>query len=100
MTKARELFTALLQAMSVTVLAGAPLVSFAQTAEKDESRLDEIVVTAEKRSESLQNVPIAITAMHADLLEAKGIVSTADLASLAPGLVGIESNGYALPHIR
>jgi iron complex outermembrane receptor protein len=87
-----------MSATEVTAAQKTPLVS--APAVSDESRLDEIVVTAEKRSESLQNVPIAITAMHADLLEAKGVVSTADLASLAPGLVGIESNGYALPHIR
>src|ERR1035437_5740592 len=35
--------------------------------------LEEIVVTAEKRSENIQNVPIAITAFTAETLRSKGL---------------------------
>jgi iron complex outermembrane recepter protein len=93
-------FFALVASASVAVLAVVPLVGFAQTAQKDESQLEDIVVTAQKRSESLQDVPIAITSVNAAGLDNKGIVSIADLSSLSAGLLGLDSNGYALPHIR
>ena len=48
--------------------------------------LDEIIVTAEKRSQNLQDVPIAITAFSADRLERSGIESSTDLEMVTPGL--------------
>src|SRR5579875_1166223 len=46
----------------------------------------EIVVTAEKRPEGLQNVPIAITAVSGQTLEKAGIVQVGDLTQLVPSL--------------
>ncbi len=46
----------------------------------------EIVVTARKREESLQDVPIAITALGEKTLESARIESIADVAKLTPGL--------------
>ena len=49
--------------------------------------LEEVVVTAQKREESLQSVPLAVTAMGAEQLEALGITSLSRLADAAvPGL--------------
>src|SRR5687768_17902449 len=48
--------------------------------------LEEIVVTARKREESLQETPIAISAFTADALERQQITSTADLDQVAPNL--------------
>ncbi|MGX4675638.1 TonB-dependent receptor domain-containing protein [SAR92 clade bacterium H246] len=48
--------------------------------------LDEILVTAQKREQSLQDVPLAITAFDAGVLAAKGIDSAADLQFSVPGL--------------
>ena len=48
--------------------------------------LDEIVVTAEKRAEGLQNIPIAITALEGDTLEQAGVTAVGDLVQLAPSL--------------
>ncbi len=50
------------------------------------SVLDEIVVTAQKKSENLQNVPIAITAITGDQLSSKGIRSLDEAASRVPNL--------------
>lgn len=40
--------------------------------------LEEIVVTARKRAESMQDVPIAVTAMNGDQLDAQGLFSLQD----------------------
>ena len=48
--------------------------------------LDEIIVTAEKREQNLQDVPVAISAFSADMLEARGISTPQDLQLSVPGL--------------
>jgi iron complex outermembrane receptor protein len=53
----------------------------------DSQRITEIVVTAQRREERLQDVPIAVQAMDAATLQAMSITNTQDLGALAPGLV-------------
>ena len=48
--------------------------------------LEEVVVTAQKRSQNIQNVPIAITAFTADALKAKGISDIHQLSNLTPNV--------------
>ena len=48
--------------------------------------LQEVVVTAQKREERLQDVPVAVTAIGEDQLIARDISSVTDLGSLAPNL--------------
>ncbi len=50
------------------------------------SGVDEIVVTAQKREQNLQDVPIAISALSPAYLEKRQITSVADLSGLAPNL--------------
>ncbi|UVO49678.1 TonB-dependent receptor [Sphingomonas sp. SUN019] len=47
----------------------------------------DIVVTAQRREESLQDVPISITALSGDTLTAAGIQDTERLSTLTPGLL-------------
>jgi iron complex outermembrane receptor protein len=49
--------------------------------------VDEIVVTAQKRTQSLQNVPIVVTTVSRQLLQDTGIKDIKDLALLTPGLL-------------
>lgn len=49
-------------------------------------QLDEIVVTARKQSERLQDVPLAISAFGAEEMQQRGIREVADLSSVTPGL--------------
>jgi outer membrane receptor protein involved in Fe transport len=49
--------------------------------------VDEIVVTAQKRVQSLQDVPIVVTTVSRQLLQDTGIKDIKDLALLTPGLV-------------
>lgn len=48
--------------------------------------LEEIVVTARKRQETLQESPVAISALSAESLKEQGIQSTRDLQQTVPGL--------------
>src|SRR6202051_1586785 len=56
------------------------------TAHADENALEEIVVTAQKRSEDVQQGPIAITAISAETLKEKGITSIDQLSNFAPNV--------------
>lgn len=63
--------------------------------------LEEIIVTAQKRAENAQDVPIAITAVSADDLVATGRTSTIALNTVVPTInftTGVA--GFALPRIR
>ncbi|WP_295873051.1 TonB-dependent receptor [uncultured Zhongshania sp.] len=48
--------------------------------------LEEILVTARKRSENIQETPVAITAFSGDALRAQGILTAQDLAKSVPSL--------------
>lgn len=70
------------------------------TAQSELSQLDEIVVTAQKRSERLLDVPMSITATSGEELSNAGISSTGGLQQISPGLVTV-NNGLAFtPAIR
>jgi iron complex outermembrane receptor protein len=60
----------------------------------------EIVVTAQKREENLQDVPISISAFSGDELEARGVTSPTALAAITPGLTYNNLVGYSLVYIR
>ena len=48
--------------------------------------LEEVIVTAQKKAESLQDTPISLTAFGAERLETDGINSLADIGSKVPSL--------------
>ncbi|MEM9015144.1 MAG: TonB-dependent receptor [Pseudomonadota bacterium] len=50
------------------------------------AQLDEIVVTAQKKEESLQDAPLSVAAYTEDTLEAQGVRSLTDLSIQAPSL--------------
>lgn len=59
----------------------------AQTPAADAPRtVDEIVVTAQKRTQSLQDVPIVVTAVNAQQLQDAGVRDIKDLTVVTPGL--------------
>jgi iron complex outermembrane recepter protein len=71
--------------------------TFAQGAS---AQLEEIVVTAQKRAESVQEVPIAINAFSGELLANTGITDTEDLGMVTPGLVMNQGGVASSPFIR
>ena len=60
------------------------------------SNLEEIIVTAQKREQSLIEVPLAVGAISGATLEAKGVESVADLEFSLPSLVIAENSGGGL----
>lgn len=53
---------------------------------KKSMQIEEVVVTARKRDESLQEVPVAVTAVSTEEMAANNIANIADLAKIAPSL--------------
>ncbi len=62
--------------------------------------IEEIVVTAQKREEYLQDVPIMINAFSGEKLDAFGIENTADLQRITPGLSYTYTYGYSVIYRR
>src|SRR5437764_2211642 len=51
-----------------------------------QEKLQEVVVTAERREENIQNVPIAITAVTTETLRSKGVTDIHALSNLTPNV--------------
>ena len=62
--------------------------------------LEEIIVTAQRREESLQDVPIAVAALTAESLEITGVDSTRDLPQVVPSVQFTRSGASGLIFIR
>jgi iron complex outermembrane receptor protein len=74
-------------ALAAVAIAGLPCkAAAAAEGAKASATIEEIVVTARKREESLQDVPMAVTAVTARTIEQRGIRDTKDLFSVTPGL--------------
>ncbi|RZK03334.1 MAG: TonB-dependent receptor, partial [Novosphingobium sp.] len=82
----------LLASTAITIGIGLPLQALAQTSEGTVG-LEEIVVTAQKREQSLQDVPIAVTAVTQENLQANRIFTVNDLSAVAPGVTVKPSAG-------
>jgi len=80
-----------------TCLIAAAMVAAANTQAQG---IEEIVVTAQRRAENLQEVPVAITALTGQALASSGISTTADLSAVTPGLVMTSSLARAQPYLR
>jgi iron complex outermembrane receptor protein len=79
-----------------------PLSARADAPAASDNELDEIVVTARLRTESLQQVPVAVTAFSAKALQDAGVRDYGDFVALTPNvsLVEAESVGQSFLTIR
>ncbi|MFL2723555.1 MAG: TonB-dependent receptor [Gammaproteobacteria bacterium] len=59
-----------------------------------ENAIEEVFVTAEKRSESVQDISQAVTAISSDEIESKNITSFVDLSAIVPGVTVAKNEGY------
>jgi outer membrane receptor protein involved in Fe transport len=84
-----DIRTAALAAATSGLIMLAPGVVGAQDArgERDALALEEITVTARRREESLQEVPLSITAFSNDQIQRAGISGFGDVAKLTPSLM-------------
>jgi len=67
--------------------------------DKNEMFLEEVIVTAQKRESSLQDTPIAMTAMTGEMLEKIGIRTIEDFQFFVPG-VTVTNDSMAIVNIR
>jgi iron complex outermembrane recepter protein len=72
--------------VSLIALTSSPAFAQQAAADNEDAGVLDIVVTAQRRSENLQNVNIAATAISGDDLASKAVVRQLDLQSIAPGL--------------
>ena len=63
-------------------------------AQSGQAKLEEILVVAEKRTESLQDLSQAVTALSSNDLDIKNIQSFVDLSAIAPGVNVAKNEGF------
>ena len=68
--------------------------------EKSGVMIQEVIVTAQRRSERMQDVPLAVTAVSGVQLKAFGVDSALDLRIAAPSLNSTNASGYVANSIR
>lgn len=85
-------------------LGTAAAVSLPLVAQAQQVALEEIVVTARKRAESLQEIPVAISAFTADQMEVTGSANLVELSKFTPGIQfneqGVQEPGRLYTAIR
>lgn len=88
-------------AMMIGLMAGGGIQQ-ATAQEGATAQLEEVVVTARKRAESLQDVPVAVDAFSETKIEEAGITSMRDYIGLSPNISIVESQntGFAFVNIR
>jgi len=95
--------SAISRAVTFALLSGG-LMNFASAQETEQERiliLDEIIVTARNRSESLQDIPLTVTAFDKSSLDKRSIAELSDVARFTPGFSFEDfSGGFATPVIR
>lgn len=62
--------------------------------------IEEVVVTAQKRAENVQDIPIAISAYSGNKLEQAGVENTLDLQVIDPSLVFTTNSVVGQPYLR
>jgi iron complex outermembrane receptor protein len=80
-------------AASASVAQEAPATAPAAAPESESSGIEEIVVTARKREESAQDVPVAISAFSEEALINAGVTGVNDLERLVPNITVTETSG-------
>ncbi|MDP3747669.1 MAG: TonB-dependent receptor [Phenylobacterium sp.] len=88
-TGKREMGTTIRRLLLATVALTAPLAAVPAFAEAGSSApvdISEVIVTAQKRSESVQSVPASITALNAQTLQERGVNQVSDLRFMVPSM--------------
>lgn len=97
-------FVAAWTSVSMVALSAPALAQEASTSAADAEAnggIAEIIVTAQRREESLQKAAIAVSAVGADMLEARGITTTEEVSKLVPALVIQQTGGTNInPYLR
>ncbi len=87
--------SALVMGVSAAALAAISAPALAQDTGSSAYMIEELVVTAEKREQSLQDVPVAISAFTSEQRDKVGISTVQDLTNFTPGFVYQSANDRA-----
>ena len=77
-----------------TMLLAASIFTLSSFAQNSEPMFEEIIVTAEKRSESLQDLSQAVTVLSGVDLDNRQISTFVDLSAIAPGVNVAKNEGF------
>lgn len=88
--------------VAIAQTGAAPVAERAATSQAPvaEANYGEILVTAQRRSERLQDVPISITAVTGESLAQSGVSNIRELGNIVPGLTFTTQGTFAQPTIR
>ena len=101
-------FTQFLRGTASAAVVGAVVFGFAGTAsaqdpvppQDDVATVDDIIVTAQKREQNLQDVPIVVTSLSQEQLEDAGVADIKDLQILTPGMTVTTTTNEASTTVR
>jgi iron complex outermembrane receptor protein len=82
-------------ALVSSVCCAGPALAQDAAPENAQDGLEEIIVTAQKREASAQDVPISIAVLGGSELSARGITDTVALVKAVPGLAAVITSGYS-----
>ncbi len=85
-------FRTSVSAIAMAIVAAGDAAAQTTGSSGEPSVLDEIIVTAQKREQSILDVPISVTALSGDLLEERGFNEVNDLQFIAPNLTFSQGN--------
>lgn len=89
-----------MRALKVCLLAGSVLAAgLPAIAQEVDQNSDVVIVTAQKRSQDIQEVPVAVTAIGGEDLQSQGVTDILDLNALAPSLQVKTDDNAANPKI-
>ena len=86
---AEKVHEAVVKSTKATAIASAVLVS-ANTIAQDDMMIEEVIVSAQKKSENLQNVPISVTTLSSDELDSLNIKDFADYVLQLPAASAVQ----------
>ena len=87
--QAEKVHEAVVKTTKATAIASAVLVS-ANTFAQEDMMIEEVIVSAQKKSENLQNVPISVTTLSSDELDALNIKDFADYVLQLPAASAVQ----------
>ncbi|NEX91381.1 TonB-dependent receptor [Caulobacter sp. 17J65-9] len=78
-------------ASTLALVVGTAASAYAQAQPEDNNSVEEIVVTAQKREQALQDVPISVQALTSETLQEAGVVDMKSVSNIVPSLKTQES---------
>jgi iron complex outermembrane recepter protein len=97
MNKSTSIPSTVLVASAIAAILAAPQV---QAAQAPEAGLEEVVVTAERREQKLQDVPVAATVFTGEELARRGVTNLNDIQQVAPSIAINNVNRSVFVNIR